>query len=598
MRKSLLHTTHKSKKTLILLRLFMAFLLLPGFTLMAPTYSYASVGSWQKGVTFYPGWNGEFGSDAFKQAVKNVATTHANYITLIIPLYQSNTGSTDIQTGGNTPTDDSLISAITYIHGLGLHVMLKPHIDTWNSDWRANINPGDRTSWFTNYTNILARYARIAAQYNVEDICIGTELIDMTDPNVNSTNTGNWKKLISTIRGMYGGKLTYSANWGGGNALDEKRNLQFWDALDYIGISAYFNFYGDNSVQNLKNQWNQWNTNEIAPLSQRWGKQVVFTEIGYRSVTNAHTMPWDYNLGGGQDQQEQANDYQALFEYWDGQSFMQGVDLWQWNTDPNSDSNGTGYTPQNKSAQSVMTTWFGKSGGTTTPPPTTGNPTVTDSVQANPSTVNIQQSTDIAATITNKGSASGNIVVDVEVYNSGGGKVFQKYYDNQSFTQGQSQTYHTAWAPTSAGSYTVKVGVFNYNWSQQYFWDNNAATVSTTGSSGGGGGTTTPPPPPSTGSTIEIWWPTQGANIGGNNVPFKGLLKDTDISQYSMYWQVDGGGLVNMPTNNTDYPHKEFDVDLTSWKWQGNGPYHLNFVAKDSSGKTVAQKPIDVTVWH
>jgi len=42
------------------------------------------------------------------------------------------------------------------------------------------------------------------------------------------------EKLIKKIREVYRGKLTYAAE--GINA----KNIEFWDALDYIGIDAYF----------------------------------------------------------------------------------------------------------------------------------------------------------------------------------------------------------------------------------------------------------------------------------------------------------------------------------------------------------------------
>ncbi len=225
----------------------------------------ADTGNWQqKGVTISPSWNGEFGSDEFKQSVKNAHDSNVNYVTLIVPIYQQDPNSTYIQSGGNTPTDESLISGITYIHSLGMHVMIKPHLENFDGEWRAHISPSDRGTWFANYTSILSHYAKIAAQYNVEDFCVGTELIAMSDATVNSTNTDNWRKLISDIRGVYSGKLTYSANWGGSPSVDEKDHIQFWDALDYIGLSGYFNLYGDNSVQNLKNQWDSYNKNEIS----------------------------------------------------------------------------------------------------------------------------------------------------------------------------------------------------------------------------------------------------------------------------------------------------------------------------------------------
>jgi len=54
-----------------------------------------------------------------------------------------------------------------------------------------------------------------------------------------------------------------------------------------------------------------------------------------------------------------------------------------------------------------------------------------------------------------------------------------------------------------------------------------------------------------------------------------------------MYWQVDGGQPVLMTDNSTDYPHKEFDADLSSWNWKGTGPYVLTFTAKDLKGNVI-----------
>ena len=127
------------------------------FPLLSPFAAKAAISDWQKGASVSPMWDGEYGTDAFKQSVDKLAADNANYISLIIPLYQSNTTSTDIQKGGNTPTDAALISAITYAHSKGLKVMLKPHLETYTYEWRAYINPGDRTAWFTNYGNMLAQ---------------------------------------------------------------------------------------------------------------------------------------------------------------------------------------------------------------------------------------------------------------------------------------------------------------------------------------------------------------------------------------------------------------------------------------------------------
>jgi len=79
-----------------------------------------------------------------------------------------------------------------------------------------------------------------------------------------------------------------------------------------------------------------------------------------------------------------------------------------------------------------------------------------------------------------KATTNSTVLVDVEVYDSSGKKVFQQYWDNQSFTSGQTRTYGSSWQiPTTAlpGTYTVKVGIFSTGWSGTlYYWNDNAAT--------------------------------------------------------------------------------------------------------------------------
>jgi hypothetical protein len=346
------------------------------FGMFLGTQTEAAVTNWQKGAAIIPLSSTDFGSESFKQSVLNLKSTGANYVSLVVPLYQSSLSSTDVARGWNTPTDASLNSAIDYIHAQGMKVMIKFHVESYGHEWRAYINPNDRNAWFSAYGGLVKYYAKLAEAKGVEEICLGAELISMSTATSNSTNTSQWVKLIGEVRAMYGGKLTYSANWGGSDFANEKNHIEFWSSLDYIGIAAYFNLNANGDVESLKGAWDNWNRSEIEPLSVKYNKPILFTEIGYRSVTNAHYSPWDYSQGGGADENEQANDYEALFSYWNTKSFMQGVHLWDWNSNPNSGGPGsTSYTPQNKKAQTVMKNWF--TGAVVTPPPTTPPPVET-----------------------------------------------------------------------------------------------------------------------------------------------------------------------------------------------------------------------------
>jgi hypothetical protein len=174
----------------------------------------------------------------------------------------------------------------------------------------------------------------------------------------------------------------------------------------------------------------------------------------------------------------------------------------------------------------------------------------------------------------------------------GSTKVFQKFVEGQSFAAGATKTFSASWTPSSSGTYTLKVAVFGSGWSPTYAWNDSAATI-TVGSGGtsGGGGSGG-----STGSAVtNVWWPTDGAHVSGT-VPFKAMLEGRDVSTYSMSWRVGNGSLVSMYNSNTDYPHKEAMVNVSSWTWQGSGPYPVTFVSKDSGGATIGSKTINIFV--
>ena len=90
-------------------------------------------------------------------------------------------------------------------------------------------------------------------------------------------------------------------------------------------------------------------------------------------------------------------------------------------------------------------------------------------------------------------------------------------------------------------------------------------------------------------NSVNVWWPTVGAHVAGVQ-PFKAQVPGLDVSQYQMFWQVDNGTCGDqMNNNNTDYPHKEALVDVSSWNWHGSGPYTVNFIAQQN-GAVISQQ--------
>ena len=106
---------------------------------------------------------------------------------------------------------------------------------------------------------------------------------------------------------------------------------------------------------------------------------------------------------------------------------------------------------------------------------------------------------------------------------------------------------------------------------------------------------TTSEPISATTPRLDIWWPAEGAAVSGVE-PWKGLLVDKPLSEYELYWQVDGDRLNRLPDNWEGVPHKEDQIDLSGWNWKGRGPYRITFVAKNGAGGALAEQSVSIYV--
>ena len=178
------------------------------------------------------------------------------------------------------------IKTILYAHEKGLKVLLKPHIwvrgDGWTGAYHLQ-SESDWIQWEQEYLNYILPLAKIADSMNVEAFCVGLEF-----KRVIEARPDCWKKFIREVRKVYGGQLTYAANW------DNFNNISFWDELDFIGINAYFPLSESSnpSKKELLDAWKQ-PLEEIKDIQKRFNKPIVFTEFGYRSLDKATGNQWD-----------------------------------------------------------------------------------------------------------------------------------------------------------------------------------------------------------------------------------------------------------------------------------------------------------------
>jgi autotransporter family porin len=87
-----------------------------------------------------------------------------------------------------------------------------------------------------------------------------------------------------------------------------------------------------------------------------------------------------------------------------------------------------------------------------------------------------------AVTITASVTATTNraALVDVEVYDTAGHKLAQRFWDNRSFVAGRTRTFRMTWtvpASQPAGTLRVDLGVFSVGWGTLYHWNRGATSV-------------------------------------------------------------------------------------------------------------------------
>ena len=173
-----------------------------------------------------------------------------------------------------------------------LGVMVVPHIAYWGTPflWRGEINFPKAELWnrfFSDYEKWITGLAVIAEAHHAGAFCIGLEYTYAVKYPT------RWRQIIRSIRSVYHGKLTYGSNW------NETENVAFWDALDYIGVLAYFPLCdsAEPSAAQLAEGWRPW-MSKLAAMSQKYGKPVLFTEIGYTESEQCASKPWAYKTTG------------------------------------------------------------------------------------------------------------------------------------------------------------------------------------------------------------------------------------------------------------------------------------------------------------
>ena len=293
-------------------------------------------------------------ADYFRKNLEEIQKLGVDSVSLIIPKIQKDVHSTGFYDDPwVTPSDESLRSAIREAHRRGMRVFLMPivYLEVLSEgQWRGTIEPDNWRTWFDAYEQMISGYARLAAQERVEYFSVGSELCSTEKMK------GRWERVIRKVRGIFPGKLTYSANW------DHLEPVSFGSRLDFLGMNAYYEV-GRNSALETANMVARWK--EIQKGIRSWRKSngdkpLVITEVGYPSRAGAGEDPWNYFGEGAPDPETQRKCYEAFVTAWNSETMLSGVYFYLWWGDGGLQDRD--YTPRGKPAQKVIESWYSGEG--------------------------------------------------------------------------------------------------------------------------------------------------------------------------------------------------------------------------------------------
>lgn len=301
--------------------------------------------SYQAGVSVLVYSDGGDFRDKSPKLLDRLAELNVNSVSLVFPVFQSNWRASEVlQDPAKTPSDQNIRIFVREAHKRGFTVMLRPILDeaslVADGKWRGQLNPSNLDSWFNSYSSLMLGYAKLAQEEKVAILNIGTEFVSL------EPQTDRWRTLIASVRVIYQGQVTYSANW-------DVLAPAFIAELDFPSVDAYYPLDAPigASVASLATSWQSW----VDDLSQKGydPSKVVFTEVGVLPRQGAHQRPWNYLLESAADYEGQARYYQATCQVFT--PLIAGIYWWQVDlTLPDPAKSDLGFNPLGKPAENAL----------------------------------------------------------------------------------------------------------------------------------------------------------------------------------------------------------------------------------------------------
>jgi hypothetical protein len=304
-----------------------ALILVLGLASTAPARDADSDKMTVRGITISTHGSGrDWGSDAIVPTMEDIRDLGANWVSIHPYASISADGSLRWRPIDPKNPPDYLVRPIREAHRLGLSICIKPHIAYWGStfSWRGEITFQNDEEWerfWRDYGEWIALLATVCQE--ADGFVIGTELDRML------SFEDQWRAIIADVRQRTDAPLTYAANW------TDYHRVPFWDALDVIGIQAYFPLTdkADYSEEDIHRGWATLMA-ELGDYADEHHRNILFTELGYNQSHQAPIKPWTFPVDGEDALAVQITCLRTALAAIAAEPRVVGALLWKWFPNP------------------------------------------------------------------------------------------------------------------------------------------------------------------------------------------------------------------------------------------------------------------------
>lgn len=303
---------------------------------------------------YHPGRG--YGSEPFSRSLDETRAMGGSWVALTPFGRVNDLGGRGVDLRFEAPFENNraaIVASVRAAHARGLRVMLVPHLWIESGEWRALVDPktpAGWAAWTESYGRFVKTWAKVAQESGVDLLSCGVELRSW----VTSGHAPAFSKLVSEIRAIYKGPLTYSANW------DDVDDTVILGELDVIGINAFYPLAEKegSSAAELRTGGERVR-DRVRALVSTWKKPVLFTEIGYTTRPDPALRPWEWPDAMKNvhvDEPAQALAYHGLLAPLLDEPGFLGFFVWRTYADPDDVSQEAewGFSPRGKLAELVV----------------------------------------------------------------------------------------------------------------------------------------------------------------------------------------------------------------------------------------------------